>query len=492
VPVVVSEGRRQIQMLIGRCWVLEAGGSRSRVRVVIAVTLLAFGVAACGTRLPHGDFVAAAGGGGSRGVASGAQDLTGQGSDTNGSAGVGAASSTGTGAAGGAGTTGGGASVGAAQGGAGGAAGAGGGGLGSPANGSPIILGSVGNYSGPAGSIESPPTKVLQAWANTVNSRGGVSGHPVKVVVVDDQSDPTRYRSALQDLVENQHAVAFMGNFASLTAQGGADYLAQKRVPVLGGDEGNETWWSSPMYFPFGANSAGIGYGDLSAAKGLTSNRKLGTIECQESQGCKDTTSWINANAGAQGWQLVYQGQGSIAAPDFTSQCLSARNAGAQVLYVAFDTNSEQRIANSCDRQGYHPLYILGSADDTFGSNQSFAGALTISFAFPFTYGGPETGGYLDAVRRYAPGTPLGLWSSQAWASGKLFEKIVANIKGPVTSQAILDQLSSFNGETMSGLLPPLTFPRNQPAPTTKCTFAQVMRGGKWVPLNGMTPICAP
>jgi branched-chain amino acid transport system substrate-binding protein len=350
----------------------------------------------------------------------------------------------------------------------------------------------VGNYSGPAGSIESPPTKILKAWADTVNTRGGVSGHPVKIIVVDDQSDPTRYRSALQDLVENQHAVAFMGNFASLTAQGGADYLAQKQVPVLGGDEGNETWWSSPMYFPFGANSAGIGYGDLSAAKGLTSSRKLGTLECQESQGCKDTTSWINANAGAQGWQLVYQGQGSIAAPDFTSQCLSARNAGAQVLYVAFDTNSEQRIASSCSRQGYHPQYILGSADETFGSNQSFDGALTISFAFPFTYGGPETGGYLDAVQRYAPGTPLGLWSSQAWASGKLFEKIVANIKGPVTSQAILDQLWSLNGETTGGLLPPLTFPRNKPAPATKCAFAQVLRGGKWVPLNGMTPICAP
>jgi ABC-type branched-subunit amino acid transport system substrate-binding protein len=114
--------------------------------------------------------------------------------------------------------------------------------IGTPGETGPIVIGSVGNYSGPAGAGQAGLPRAVQVWAASVNARGGLFGRPVKVIVQDDGGDPARYAAAVQDLVENRGVIAFVGQGAVLSLRGGMRYLSDKGIPVIGNDCAAPEW----------------------------------------------------------------------------------------------------------------------------------------------------------------------------------------------------------------------------------------------------------
>src|SRR5712691_2846318 len=53
--------------------------------------------------------------------------------------------------------------------------------------GTPIRIGDVGTYSGFAGTTSIGGKYALEAWASYVNAHGGINGHPIDLIVKDDQ-----------------------------------------------------------------------------------------------------------------------------------------------------------------------------------------------------------------------------------------------------------------------------------------------------------------
>src|ERR1700722_19559158 len=66
---------------------------------------------------------------------------------------------------------------------------------------SPIIIGYISNLTGVASSTFTDGAGGAQAVIDQVNAAGGVNGHPLKLVVKDDQSNPTLDATASQELV---------------------------------------------------------------------------------------------------------------------------------------------------------------------------------------------------------------------------------------------------------------------------------------------------
>src|SRR6185295_19656325 len=120
------------------------------------------------------------------------------------------------------------------------------------AAGTPVAIGHIGTYSGVIGSLQAGGMRMAQIWAQSVNARGGLGGHPVRLVTADDGGDPSRYLSITKDMVENQGVVAFVGNMAPLSINGGVKYLEEKKIPVVGGDLTNLAWFETPMLFAHG------------------------------------------------------------------------------------------------------------------------------------------------------------------------------------------------------------------------------------------------
>src|SRR5437016_911123 len=113
----------------------------------------------------------------------------------------------------------------------------------------PIVLGTFGTGSGVIGRAVQPIITADKAWSADVNARGGLAGHPVKLIFGDDGGDPAAALAIAKRMVEQDKVVAFIGTYLVTTTPAVTPYLEQVGVPMIGGPGGNEIEDHSPMVF---------------------------------------------------------------------------------------------------------------------------------------------------------------------------------------------------------------------------------------------------
>jgi branched-chain amino acid transport system substrate-binding protein len=333
----------------------------------------------------------------------------------------------------------------------------------------------------------------VQVWATWVNTHGGIAGHPVQVFTADDGADPARNRAAVQDMVENKHVIAFIANQLPVTVDASVAYLEQKHIPVVGGDAATLPWTTSPVFFP-GANTF---YANLEATLKIAHDAnatKYALVYCVEAPTCDLMNRHLTESAARYGEQIVYSSRISLTQPDFTAQCLGAQQSGAQALYLGADASTQERIASSCARQGYHPLFTTDSLALTnhMGQLPALDGMIAASPVFPWilTGGSPEIEAYVQAFREGAPDLELSGATADAWASGELLKKAAAGMGSVPTSDAIFAGLWAMKNETVGGLTPPQTYIAHQPSPPITCYFLVKAAGGRWTSPTGARYQC--
>ena len=362
----------------------------------------------------------------------------------------------------------------------------------------PILIGNVGNYSGAGGSAFSQMPRGVQLWAATVNRRGGLCGREVKVVVQDDGGDPARYASLVRDLVENRHVVSFVGNGAALSAQGGLDYHRRSGVPVIGTDCTSAFWYDSPVLFSPCATPYQQASNLVANGVALSGKTKFGYVYCTEAQACLDADrNFQNGAASEAGAQLVYRHSISITQVDFTAECQAARDAGAELFFVAADPATLQRFAQSCARQNFLPQYASSSV--TWNPDAlSVHGLENVALhmpTMPFTGGsGGAIDDYNHAIQAFAPGTKPGPGLALGWVAGKLFDLAAtgaARTTTSITPQGLIAALHAVHDETLGGLTVPLNFATDG-AHNANCYFSMQGDGtGKGYRLpKGPAAIC--
>jgi len=222
---------------------------------------------------------------------------------------------------------------------------------------------------------------------------------------------------------------------------------------------------------------------------------KVATLTCQEAQFCTDANRIWPQMAPGLGFQVVSQGRASLAQPDFTSECLSAKNANAQVLLMAMDTNSVGRVASSCARVDFHPVFSFATTVtvDRMRSDPNLEGTVLALPLAPWFQGtNPSVTQYKDTMTRYSPGNAPTASGENGWASAKLFELAATRASDPTTSPGILDGLWSMKNESLGGLIPATTFTKDQNAPEVKCWTVVVITGGQFTAPDGGQMHCAP
>jgi branched-chain amino acid transport system substrate-binding protein len=315
--------------------------------------------------------------------------------------------------------------------------------------------------------------------------------------VADDNSDNARHRQLTQEMVEQKGVIAFVQNGEALSGSASVDYNEKKGVPVINGVGGQTYYYESPVYFPITAQGEEfVRASMLNAAEyGKTLGlRKYGLITCTEAQVCADTDKIAgNAdNVKAAGMELVYKAKTSLVQPDFTAECIGARNAGVEILQIALDGNAVGRVASSCARQNYRPkISVFGAiAFDKMKDNADLDGMTTNANGFPYFLCDGVAADFCAASRKYGPVKIYGLGNSLGWTAGKAFERATQNLPDNPTSADILKGMWSFKNESLGGLTHPLTFTEGQNAPRLTCWWPLVLTKGQWTAPNGMDVQC--
>lgn len=360
--------------------------------------------------------------------------------------------------------------------------------------GGPIVIGNVGWYSGPVGSALAQQPRALQAWAAATNAKGGLNGRPVKVIVHDDGGDSTRSRSFLRKLVEEDKVVAVVASApGSAAIKGWADYLEKKKVPAVGGNC-VEGWNDSGMLFSQCPSLDSGSYATALLGAKFGKGKKLGGLFCTEDAVCSfiEKRLFDDGYAKRAGLDPRYHAKISITQPDFTSECIQARNAGVDLMMVIGDPNTLGRVASSCRRQNFHPQFLqLGvTANADTVKKPGLTDVLVAQWTFPFA--GLNTPGareFAAVWQKYGGGQAPGSAASQGWAAAKIFEKAARAAGNDISSATLIKQLYRFQNERFGGLTVPMSFsPKGTSDP--RCVFYMQGRDGKWTTPSGDKPIC--
>jgi branched-chain amino acid transport system substrate-binding protein len=367
------------------------------------------------------------------------------------------------------------------------------------ASGAPVPIGQVGTFGGVAGPLTGVARTMLAAWAQDVNSRGGLACHPVQVYSADDGGDPSRAAALANQMVAEHHVAAFVG-VVTLGMSGFKPAVEALKVPALGGG-GSEEEYSSPWFFPDGSSIDDQGLGLIREGSDFGHHR-IGYLYCVEISACGDFDKRLHGGLAAQGGgQVVYDSPISITQPDYTAQCLNARDAKVDFLLLGMDGASIARVGRSCAAIGYKPLLgtqgaLLGPAQAADTLLRSFGIATVTAEAPWFLDDTPGLTAFHRAFSAYAPNAALLGAATMAWTSAKMLESVIDHVAGqarggPITPQLIVEGLGAVHDESLGGLTAKLTFHAGEKNGTSSgCIFYELLGTSGWTAPNGSRPVC--
>jgi branched-chain amino acid transport system substrate-binding protein len=358
------------------------------------------------------------------------------------------------------------------------------------ASGSGLVIGTIGNFSGPSAQPEH--LAGLQAWVDSVNAAGGIKGHQVKLIVKDDQGDATKSQADIRQLVQVDHVLAIVSPEAGGTESGWASYVAQHHTAVVGGQADTPIWFSNPSFFPSGSTVLTSLEMQAYAVK-AAGKSKFAAVYCAEVAACKQTVPALQGYAKAFHLDMAASAAIAVAAPSYTAQCVTAKQAGAQAMIMDASYAAGSRFAPACAQQGYAPTYVIpsGAFDNRYLQLQQVNGAYVPTTNALWYAPTPAVNQFKQAMTRYESSTSLGPNPISGWTGGVLFGAAAANLPAKASAADVFTALYSLpKNDTLNGLSPPLNFHKGKPASQVTCFFLGQIESGKLTTPRGAAPIC--
>jgi branched-chain amino acid transport system substrate-binding protein len=341
----------------------------------------------------------------------------------------------------------------------------------------------------------------IQAWQDATNAAGGVNGRKIDVIYDDDTGNPGLALSQVEKAI-NGGVIAIIDNTGLDTDW--ITYAAAHGVPVMSQGD-SQTATTSEDFFNVGEtlDEYFTNFIDLARKYG---QKTLGEMYCAESPVCLQAVAPLKATGTAMHFPITFAEEVSSSAPNYTAQCLAAKQAGIQVISTATAPVVAEHIAANCATQNYDPYFIAldgavvdgavatGFATDPGLGKKFIGGEPDIPF---FVTNTPATEAYQHALKKYAPGVEKAPTYSesevQLWLQGQLILAAAkagkVNTNGAAGAKQLVKGLYSLKGETLGGMAPPLTFAKNKPH-VVDCWYWISANGQKFTTPFGLTPDC--
>jgi len=358
-----------------------------------------------------------------------------------------------------------------------------------------LQIGFICSCTGPEASTISQTAPAAEAWASWTNAHGGIDGHQVHLTVKDDGYNPSTSLSDAQSLVEQDHVLAIIDN--SDEDQSWASYAKEQGVPVLG-DTDTEAGYTNSDFFTPGMtfNNSAAAEADAMKKAGVT---KVADVYCAEVAICAQSVPLLATALKKVGGSVVYSAAIGFAAPNYTAQCLAAKQAGAKGIEVGDASGVVVKVAANCASQGYEPLEFGGdgTVSKSWLTTPGMQGNVDVQPDVPWFVHDAGTKEMYEALDKYAPSVPsgpnMGEVVVQDWSELIEFQMALeaAHPSGTPTAATILKGLYALpKGTTLGGIAPPLAgFVKGKPA-NNSCFYLMGINNEKFVTIDNNKPVC--
>lgn len=320
-------------------------------------------------------------------------------------------------------------------------------------------IGAVLSLGGYAAVIGDNERKGLELAIEQVNAAGGIDGHPVELLLEDDESDPTKAVAAMLKLIAEGNLAAIIGPSTSSAALASMDAIRSGGIPVVtmaGAAQISQT--GNPYVFraaPTDAVTVRVVLDYLKYDLGVTKLALLHTADAFGVGGA-DTIAEL---APSFGMEVVAREAGQPTDTDFTTQLTNIKATDAEALFIwAGSGPPAAAAAKNVTQLGITlPLFFPS------GTNQAFVEAAGesangIRFAGPkiavvsqLPEGDPQSG----PIRTFAGlfnaayGTPPDLFSGLGWdAANAVIEALARAASGDPTAVWEALNQTSYSGVT--------------------------------------------
>ena len=366
------------------------------------------------------------------------------------------------------------------------------------ATGTPINIGTIDTKQ--PGTDFSDGPNMIQAYFSCVNDNGGVNGHPLKLFVEYDQTQPAQVAAAAKKLIGTDHVVAIDGVFDLLECTVNQAYWKQLGVYEMGAGIAPECWSTpnsaavnmGPRYSSDGAvqyglsqhpskmvfvqsNVPGTGY----IAAGPTALSKAANVPITaltENVPINDANSvaldLVN-KAGSNGWVVL-----NFTPPEALVILQAAQKLGLEDRVKGWGCSTPCNtdfLSKTLGPKWNHKLFVnaeLTSADDHNGPDMQLYKAILAK------YGSSVAGG-------------IGSFSQMGYLLGKFLTDAMLTVKGQYTIKSVNAAIKAIKDEKTDLLCQPWVYGNYPLHIPNNADFTTTPENGKMVTAQGCFNISA-
>jgi branched-chain amino acid transport system substrate-binding protein len=367
------------------------------------------------------------------------------------------------------------------------------------ASGTPINIGTIDTHQPGTDFTDGPNT--IQAYFNCVNDNGGVNGHPLKLFVQLDQTQPAQITAAAHKLIQSDHVVAIDGVFDLLECTLDASYWKQLGIYEMDAGIAPECW-STP-------NSAAVNMGPRYSSDGAVQYALdvVGAKKIVFVQSNVPGTGYIAAGPAAIAKSKnvpITQLTENVPINDANSVALNLVNSAGPngsvilnftppealvILQAAQKLGVEDRVkswgcSTPCDTD------FLAKALGPKWNKKLFVNAEAVN---PDDHDGPEIQNYKAIMAKYGQNVAggIGSFSEFGYLLAKFLTEALQKVKGDYTMKSVNTAIVGIKDKQSELLCQPWTYGKVALHIPNNSDYTVTPNNGKMVTAQGCTPISA-
>ena len=336
---------------------------------------------------------------------------------------------------------------------------------GASATGSPITLAYITSLTGPGASEDAGTQSGFLARIDEQNAEGGVNGHKIVPLVIDDQTSPSVIATAVQDALSkgafgivSQSALFFLAD----------KYPEEQGVPVTGSYDDGPEWGEQPFTNMFSSDHGSVDPkypvntlvgGFLKSHGGTvigTYGYGIAPQSAAAARGAAESFQDAGGKVGVENTTIAFGGT------DFTAEALVAKQDGVNAMTPSMDNNSNFALATALKQAGVNlkaALYATGYEPAVINSPvwSTLQGGYFLSAFRPWSLPNAGTEQEQAALEKYAHLTKsqfATFGETESWLGADLMIKGLQMAGSNPTRATVIKDLRSIKAYNGNGLLP--------------------------------------
>jgi branched-chain amino acid transport system substrate-binding protein len=328
----------------------------------------------------------------------------------------------------------------------------------------PLTIAYITSVTGEGAAEDATSPAGFEARIDLQNAEGGVHGHKLVPLVIDDQTNPSEIATAVQEADSKAFAIVSQSPLFFLAAK----YPQQAGIPVTGSYSDGPEWGTQPNTNMFAADNgsvdpkypvnteAGLIFKKFGATELATYGYGISPSSSRAAIQTADSFEHAGGKAPIVNTSIPFGGN------EFSSIALTAKQDGINAIAPEMDSNSNYALAEALKEAGVKlkaAVYATGYEPDVINSPAwpALQGGYFYSLFRPWLIPNAGTEQMQAAMEKYAhyKKTDFPSFSQyEAWAGADLMIQGLEGAGSNPTHASVIHALRSIKSYNANGLLP--------------------------------------